>query len=288
MSNASDSPSTPTHMTSQGCYMIRDVWLWFLGSLYPTNREGSQQVRTVEGKGETYLPTETEKCSVQMEALGAREKESWQNEGILIFRKPLPKECGDAENVKTHDIHTFLQHVVTFGIVKNEDLDLCRKLMTDALNRVIGVEVVATSSLAQKIGSFSVLSCGVVSNSLTGSMTHEWLAAATGAGRGGESRQGCSWPTEKRGEKKVVLSHVVEARRRLILRWNRSRDGTACTDSGDKTELMSGWLSACVSGDDRLMEEGILVIAMEEARRDLQIVTTMEALHEEDKLMKLI
>jgi len=39
------------------------------------------------------------------------------------------EERGGVENVKTPDVHTFLQHVVTFGIVKNEDLDLYRKLV---------------------------------------------------------------------------------------------------------------------------------------------------------------
>ena len=36
---------------------------------------------------------------------------------------------GGIENVKTPDVHTFLQHLVTFGIVKEEDVDLYRKLV---------------------------------------------------------------------------------------------------------------------------------------------------------------
>ncbi|KAF5738637.1 FRIGIDA-like protein 4a [Tripterygium wilfordii] len=39
------------------------------------------------------------------------------------------EERGGIENVKTPDVHTFLQHLVTFGIVKSEDLDLYRKLV---------------------------------------------------------------------------------------------------------------------------------------------------------------
>ncbi|XP_061338642.1 FRIGIDA-like protein 4a [Gastrolobium bilobum] len=39
------------------------------------------------------------------------------------------EERGGIENVKTPDVHTFLQHLVTFGIVKEEDLDLYRKLV---------------------------------------------------------------------------------------------------------------------------------------------------------------
>ncbi|KAA8548644.1 hypothetical protein F0562_000328 [Nyssa sinensis] len=38
-------------------------------------------------------------------------------------------ERGGIENVKTPDVHTFLQHLVTFGIVKKEDVDLYRKLV---------------------------------------------------------------------------------------------------------------------------------------------------------------
>lgn len=39
------------------------------------------------------------------------------------------EERGGIENVKTPDVHTFLQHLVTFGIVKVEDVDLYRKLV---------------------------------------------------------------------------------------------------------------------------------------------------------------
>ncbi|ESQ56080.1 hypothetical protein EUTSA_v10024868mg [Eutrema salsugineum] len=39
------------------------------------------------------------------------------------------EERGGIENVKTPDVHTFLQHLVTFGIVKKEDLALYRKLV---------------------------------------------------------------------------------------------------------------------------------------------------------------
>ncbi|CAD5327949.1 unnamed protein product [Arabidopsis thaliana] len=39
------------------------------------------------------------------------------------------EERGGIENVKTPDVHTFLQHLVTFGIVKKDDLALYRKLV---------------------------------------------------------------------------------------------------------------------------------------------------------------
>ncbi|CAI9770966.1 unnamed protein product [Fraxinus pennsylvanica] len=44
------------------------------------------------------------------------------------WKKSL-EERGGIENVKTPDVHTFLQHLVTFGIVKKEDVDLYRKLV---------------------------------------------------------------------------------------------------------------------------------------------------------------
>ncbi|XP_007034760.2 PREDICTED: FRIGIDA-like protein 4a [Theobroma cacao] len=44
------------------------------------------------------------------------------------WKKSL-EERGGIENVKTPDVHTFLQHLVTFGIVKKEDLELYRKLV---------------------------------------------------------------------------------------------------------------------------------------------------------------
>lgn len=39
------------------------------------------------------------------------------------------EERGGIENVKTPDVHTFLQHLVTFGIVNHDDLLLYRKLV---------------------------------------------------------------------------------------------------------------------------------------------------------------
>lgn len=45
------------------------------------------------------------------------------------WKAGLEERGGRVENVKTPDVHTFLQHVVTFGIVKSEDLGLYRKLV---------------------------------------------------------------------------------------------------------------------------------------------------------------
>ncbi|GAB2217628.1 hypothetical protein Droror1_Dr00000830 [Drosera rotundifolia] len=39
------------------------------------------------------------------------------------------EERGGIENVKTPDVHTFLQHLVTFGIVRKDDVSLYRKLV---------------------------------------------------------------------------------------------------------------------------------------------------------------
>ena len=39
------------------------------------------------------------------------------------------EERGGIENMKTPDVHTFLQHLVTFGIVRKDDVNLYRKLV---------------------------------------------------------------------------------------------------------------------------------------------------------------
>lgn len=43
---------------------------------------------------------------------------------IAEIWKASLEERGGIENVKTHDVHTFMQHLVTFGIVKMDDLAL--------------------------------------------------------------------------------------------------------------------------------------------------------------------
>ncbi|KOM56139.1 hypothetical protein LR48_Vigan10g203100 [Vigna angularis] len=55
--------------------------------------------------------------------------------------------------------------------------------MIGAFVRVTGVEVVAASSLAQKIGSFSVLNRGVIGDSPAGSMVVLLVAASAGSRR---------------------------------------------------------------------------------------------------------
>lgn len=50
-------------------------------------------------------------------------------EGIAETWKRSLEERGGIENVKTPDVHTFLQHLVSFGIVKEEDMGLYRKLV---------------------------------------------------------------------------------------------------------------------------------------------------------------
>lgn len=45
-----------------------------------------------------------------------------------VWKESLDQR-GGIENVKTPDVHTFLQHLVTFGIVSKEDADLYRKLV---------------------------------------------------------------------------------------------------------------------------------------------------------------
>nr|XP_018622519.1 FRIGIDA-like protein 4b isoform X2 [Nicotiana tomentosiformis] len=50
------------------------------------------------------------------------------NEIAEIWKRSLD-ERGGVENMKEPYVHTFLQHLVTFGIVKDEDFDLYRKLV---------------------------------------------------------------------------------------------------------------------------------------------------------------
>ncbi|KAF9622644.1 hypothetical protein IFM89_032543 [Coptis chinensis] len=45
-----------------------------------------------------------------------------------VWKESLDQR-GGIENVKTPDVHTFLQHLVTFGIVSKEDMNLYRKLI---------------------------------------------------------------------------------------------------------------------------------------------------------------
>ncbi|XP_010256039.1 PREDICTED: FRIGIDA-like protein 4a [Nelumbo nucifera] len=48
---------------------------------------------------------------------------------IAATWKESLEQRGGIENVKTPDVHTFIQHLVTFGIVSKEDADLYRKIV---------------------------------------------------------------------------------------------------------------------------------------------------------------
>ncbi|KAL8139555.1 hypothetical protein V2J09_005576 [Rumex salicifolius] len=52
-----------------------------------------------------------------------------QAKDIANTWKASLEERGGIENVKTPDVHTFLQHLVTFGIFKEEDVELYRNLV---------------------------------------------------------------------------------------------------------------------------------------------------------------
>ncbi|CAK9187542.1 unnamed protein product [Ilex paraguariensis] len=73
-------------------------------------------------------------CVLLLESLipvmdvGDAEREGRAKEIAETWKKSL-EEMGGIENVKTPDVHTFLQHLVTFGIVKKEDVELYRKLV---------------------------------------------------------------------------------------------------------------------------------------------------------------
>ncbi|KAK4478097.1 hypothetical protein RD792_017362 [Penstemon davidsonii] len=66
------------------------------------------------------------------------------------WKKSL-EERGGIENVKTPDVHTFLQHLVTFGIVKEEDVDLYRKLVVASAWRKQMPKLAVSVGLADKM-----------------------------------------------------------------------------------------------------------------------------------------
>ncbi|EYU45654.1 hypothetical protein ABFS82_14G017100 [Erythranthe guttata] len=66
------------------------------------------------------------------------------------WKKSL-EERGGIENVKTPDVHTFLQHLVTFGIVKDDDVDLYRKLVVASAWRKQMPKLAVSLGLADKM-----------------------------------------------------------------------------------------------------------------------------------------
>ncbi|KAM1086946.1 hypothetical protein ACFX2H_012473 [Malus domestica] len=61
------------------------------------------------------------------------------------------EERGGIENVKTPDVHTFLQHLVTFGIVKEEDVELYRKLVVSSAWRKQMPKLAVSLGLAKQM-----------------------------------------------------------------------------------------------------------------------------------------
>lgn len=58
---------------------------------------------------------------------------------------------GGIENVKTPDVHTFLQHLVTFGIVRKDDVDLYRKLVVGSAWRKTMPKLAVSLGLGDKM-----------------------------------------------------------------------------------------------------------------------------------------
>ncbi|XP_073046952.1 LOW QUALITY PROTEIN: FRIGIDA-like protein 4a [Primulina eburnea] len=75
----------------------------------------------------------------------------WKAENIAETWKKSLEERGGIENTKTPDVHTFLQHLVTFGIVKEEDLDLYRKLVVASAWRKQMPKLAVSLGLADKM-----------------------------------------------------------------------------------------------------------------------------------------
>lgn len=69
------------------------------------------------------------------------------------------EERGGIENVKTPDVHTFLQLLVTFGIVKEEDVDLYRKLVVGSAWRKQMPKLAVSLGLGDKMPGMSVIFC---------------------------------------------------------------------------------------------------------------------------------
>lgn len=84
------------------------------------------------------------------------------------------EERGGIENVKTPDVHTFLQHLVTFGIVKKEDVDLYRKLVVASAWRKQMPKLAVSLGLGDKMpGKITSSVMGVVSFYLLKSVVFE-------------------------------------------------------------------------------------------------------------------
>ena len=66
------------------------------------------------------------------------------------WKKSL-EERGGIENVRTPDVHTFLQHLVTFGIVKKDDLELYRKLVVGSAWRKQMPKLAVSLGLSDKM-----------------------------------------------------------------------------------------------------------------------------------------
>lgn len=81
------------------------------------------------------------------------------------WKKSLDQR-GGIENVKTPDVHTFLQHLITFGIVKKEDIDLYRKLVVGSAWRRQMPKLAVSLGLGDKmpgmLSAMSFLFCYVI------------------------------------------------------------------------------------------------------------------------------
>lgn len=69
------------------------------------------------------------------------------------------EERGGIENVKTPDVHTFLQHLVTFGIVKKEDVDFYRKLVVGSAWRKQMPKLAVSLGLGDKMPGMLLAYC---------------------------------------------------------------------------------------------------------------------------------
>ncbi|KAJ1433131.1 Frigida-like [Sesbania bispinosa] len=77
---------------------------------------------------ESLIPVMVDSVIGKSRMLVTPSVKEWAKDIAETWKASL-EERGGIENVKTPDVHTFLQHLVTFGIVNDDDLHLYRKLV---------------------------------------------------------------------------------------------------------------------------------------------------------------
>ncbi|RID62967.1 hypothetical protein BRARA_E02002, partial [Brassica rapa] len=91
-----------------------------ISEVFPVDKRGS---------GERMMNDFPWACVVILESLGPVIVDPVIRKSRLIVTPSVKEKAEEVEDVKTPDVHTFLQHLVTFGIFRSEDLGLYMKLV---------------------------------------------------------------------------------------------------------------------------------------------------------------